>query len=159
MNLPLVTLLLALGWCAATDTFTLLNLIFGGILAGVVLYFARAHTQGEHFWVRLLRVGWLVWLFIYELVLSAVRVAWLVIQPRIDKHLSPCLIEYPLSVKSPAEITLLANLITLTPGTLSVDVSEDGKTLLIHALRVDDAEAAIAEIKHGFEKAVAGAFR
>lgn len=159
MNLPLVTLLLALGWCAATDSFTLLNLVFGAVLGGLVLYFARAHTRGEHFWVRLVRVGWLVWLFISELVQSAVRVAWLVIQPSMHKHLSPCMIEYPLTVTSPAEITLLANLITLTPGTLSVDVSEDGRTLLIHALRVDDREATIEEIRHGFEKAVAGAFR
>ncbi len=101
----------------------------------------------------------LVWLFIYELVLSAVRVAWLVVQPRLNEQLSPLMIEFPLTVTRPGEISLLANLITLTPGTLSVDVSEDGKTLLIHALRVDDAEAAIAEIRDGFEKAVARAFQ
>jgi multicomponent Na+:H+ antiporter subunit E len=159
MNLPLVTLLFALGWCAATDSFTLLNLLFGAVLAGFVLYFARAHTKGEHFWIRLLRVAALVWLFIYELVLSAVRVAWLVVQPRLNEQLSPLMIEFPLTVTRPGEISLLANLITLTPGTLSVDVSEDGKTLLIHALRVDDAEAAIAEIRDGFEKAVARAFQ
>ena len=159
MNLPLVTLLFALGWCAATDSFTLLNLLFGAVLAGFVLYFARAHTKGEHFWIRLLRVAALVWLFIYELVLSAVRVAWLVVQPRLNDKLSPLMIEFPLTVTRPGEISLLANLITLTPGTLSVDVSEDGKTLLIHALRVDDAEAAIAEIRDGFETAVARAFQ
>ncbi len=159
MNLPLVTLLFALGWCAATDSFTLLNLLFGAVLAGFVLYFARSHTKGEHFWIRLLRVAALVWLFIYELVLSAVRVAWLVVQPRLNEQLSPLMIEFPLTVTRPGEISLLANLITLTPGTLSVDVSEDGKTLLIHALRVDDAEAAIAEIRDGFEKAVARAFQ
>jgi multicomponent Na+:H+ antiporter subunit E len=159
MNLPLVTVLLALGWCAATDSFTLLNLLFGAVLAGFVLYFARAHTKGEHFWIRLLRVAALVWLFIYELVLSAVRVAWLVVQPRLNDKLSPLMIEFPLTVTRPGEISLLANLITLTPGTLSVDVSEDGKTLLIHALRVDDAEAAIAEIRDGFETAVARAFQ
>lgn len=159
MNLPLLTLVLALGWCAATDSFTLLNLAFGATIAGVVLYFVRAHTEGSHFWIRALRIGGLIRLFIVDLVMSAFRVAWLVIQPNIKDQLQPEIVEFPLTVDSPAEITLLANLITLTPGTLSVDVSEDGKTLYIHALRVTDREQLIEDIRHGFEKAVAGAFR
>lgn len=159
MNLPLLTILLALGWCAATDSFSLLNLLFGAALAGVTLYFVRDRMNGTGFWVRFLRVAALIWLFIWELLLSAIRVGILVLRPDMRKQLKPEIIEFPLHVKSDAEITLLANFITLTPGTLSVDVSEDRSVLYVHALRVPDKQALIDEIRNGFEKAVARAFR
>jgi multicomponent Na+:H+ antiporter subunit E len=52
------------------------------------------------------------------------------------------------------EITLLSNLITLTPGTLVIEVSEDNKTLYIHAMDIDDVEQAKLDIKNSFEKAI-----
>lgn len=52
------------------------------------------------------------------------------------------------------EITILANLITLTPGTLVIDVSPDNKTLYIHAMDIDDVDDAINSIKNTFEKAI-----
>ena len=94
-------------------------------------------------WLRL------IGLFVRELVLSALQVAWLVIQPKLK--LRPGFIAYPLTVTSDAQITLLANLITLTPGTLSVDVSDDRKTLFIHALDIPDREALGGRIAAGFE--------
>jgi len=159
MNIPLLTLLLALGWCAATDSFSLLNLLFGGLIGGTTLYFVRERMNGTGFAIRLWRVLELIWMFVRELMLSALRVGVLVLRPDMRAQLSPEIIAYPLHLKSDAEITLLANLITLTPGTLSVDVSEDRKTLFIHALRVTDRQALIDEIREGFEKAVGRAFR
>ncbi|MEP3300463.1 MAG: Na+/H+ antiporter subunit E, partial [Roseibium sp.] len=57
------------------------------------------------------------------------------------------------------EITMLANLITLTPGTLSVDVSEDRKTLYVHCIDVPDPQATIDDIKNGFERKILEVFR
>jgi multicomponent Na+:H+ antiporter subunit E len=94
-------------------------------------------------WLRLIA------LFIKELVLSALQVAWLVVQPKL--RLRPGLIAYPLTVTGDAQITLLANLITLTPGTLSVDVSDDRKTLFIHAIDVPNRDSLIGRIAAGFE--------
>ena len=159
MNLALLTIVLALGWCAATDSFSLLNLLFGAALGGATLYLVRDRVNGTGFWVRFLAVAALIWLFIKELVLSAVRVALLVLRPDMRRQLKPEIIEFPLAVTSDAEITLLANLITLTPGTLSVDVSEDRSVLYVHALLVPDRQALIEEIRNGFEKAVARALR
>ena len=159
MNLALLTIVLALGWCAATDSFSLPSLLFGAALAGVTLYFIRDRVNGTGFWRRVLSIAALVWLFIKELLLSAIRVGVLVLRPDMDKHLRPEIIEFPLTVKSDAEITLLANLITLTPGTLSVDVSDDRSVLYVHALLVPDRKALIKEIRNGFEAAVARAFR
>lgn len=157
MNLALLTIVIALGWCAATGSFSLGNLIFGALLAAVALSFVRGKVGGAKFWLRALAMLALTWLFIKELMLSAFRVAVLVLRPNLRKYLRPMMIDYPLTVTSDAEITLLANLITLTPGTLSVDVSEDRKVLTIHAVDVPDREAVIRDIRDGFERAVARA--
>ena len=102
-------------------------------------------------WLRL------IGLFVSELVLSALQVAWLVVQPK--PKLRPGFIAYPLTVTSDVQITLLANLITLTPGTLSVDVSDDRKTLFIHALDIPDREALIGRIAAGFETRILRALK
>jgi multicomponent Na+:H+ antiporter subunit E len=96
-------------------------------------------------------------LLLKELVLSALRVAWLAVQPEI--RLRPALVAYPLVVTSDAQITLLANMITLTPGTLSVDVSADRKTLYVHALDTPDSETLIGDIAAGFESRVLGVLK
>lgn len=99
----------------------------------------------------------LIGLFLRELVLSALRVAWLVVQPKPRLH--PGIIAYPLTVTTDAQITLLANMITLTPGTLSIDVSDDRRTLYIHAIDVTDREALIGSIAAGFETKILGVLR
>ena len=71
----------------------------------------------------------------------------------------PGIFAFPLTVDRDFEITLLANLITLTPGTLSVDVSEDRKTLYVHALDCSDPEAVKRSITEGFERRIMEAFR
>jgi multicomponent Na+:H+ antiporter subunit E len=96
-------------------------------------------------------------LFIYELVLSAWRVAVIVLSPRMD--LKPGIIAYPLKVDRDFEITILANLITLTPGTLSVDVSDDRRILYVHAIDASDPDATKRDIAEGFERKIMEAFR
>jgi len=71
---------------------------------------------------------------------------------------SPAIVAVPLSVKTDLQITLLANLITLTPGTLSIDVSEDKKFLFVHLMYGANPDKAIAEIKSGFEKKILEVF-
>ena len=91
----------------------------------------------------------LIALFVRELVLSALKVAWLVVQPR--PRIRPGIVAHPLTVTTDAQITLLANMITLTPGTLSVDVSDDRKWLYVHAIDIQSKDALIGEIAAGFE--------
>ena len=69
------------------------------------------------------------------------------------KHrMKPSIIAVPLSAEKDFEITILANLITLTPGTLSLDVSSDKKVLYVHSMYASDPEEFINEIKNGFER-------
>jgi multicomponent Na+:H+ antiporter subunit E len=74
------------------------------------------------------------------------------------RRLKPALLAVPLDVRSDAEIAMLANLITLTPGTLSVDVAPDRSALYVHCLGVDDPDAMRREIKDGLERRVAELF-
>lgn len=99
----------------------------------------------------------LVLLFFKELALSAWKVAVLVTRPKL--RVQPGIFAYPLTVTTDFEITLLANLITLTPGTLSVDISEDRKTLYVHAIDCSDIEATKKDIRNGFERKIMEAFQ
>lgn len=148
---------LAIVWAALTGSFTLPNFGFGLLLGWLALYLVREQLDTRRGRYRGVGMASLAVLFVRELLLSGWRVAKLVTSPRMD--LKPGVFAYPLSVDRDFEITLLANMITLTPGTLSVDVSEDRRTLYVHALDCSDVEASIAEIRNGFERKIEEAFR
>lgn len=150
MNPLIAILLLALLWAAITGTFSGLNLIFGGLVGGLALWLLRDYLPARH-WRRAGQALTLFVVFLYELIASALRVAKVVLTPDLASALRPAIIAVPLTVRSDIEITLLANLITLTPGTLSVDVSADHDILYVHVLCLDTREALIADIASGFE--------
>ncbi len=153
----LINILLAVLWAGVTGNFTLINILFGFLLGSLALYIIREQVGTKAYFNRSYRAVSLAALFLYELVLSAIRVARVVLSPKMDLH--PGIIAYPLTVDRDFEITLLANLITLTPGTLSVDVSDDRKVLFVHCIDVPDVEAAIADIRNGFERKILETFR
>ena len=157
MNLYLANVLMALIWASVTGSFSPINLVFGFALGAVALSLIREQVGSMGYFFRARRILSLVLLFIYELVLSSVKVAKLVLSPKMD--LKPGIFAYPLKVDRDAEITLLANLITLTPGTLSVDVSEDRRMLYVHALDCSAPDQAREDIADGFERKILEAFR
>jgi multicomponent Na+:H+ antiporter subunit E len=157
MTIYLGVILLALAWAAVTGSFTLPNLVFGLVLGSLTLYLVREQRGPFRSAFRPGKVLSLALLFVKELILSAWRVARLVVSPRME--LQPGIFAYPLKVDRDFEITLLANLITLTPGTLSVDVSDDKRLLYVHAIDCSDPEAAIKDIETGFERKILEAFR
>ncbi|MEM6488660.1 MAG: Na+/H+ antiporter subunit E [Pseudomonadota bacterium] len=104
----------------------------------------------------ILKPLWIVLLivtFLYELVVSAVRVFVEVMTPGLGA--TPRFVAMPLDAKTDLGITMTGNLITLTPGTLTVDVSPDKGHLMVHAMYSEDgAEAVIEGMKGSLEKAV-----
>lgn len=156
MSTTVIALLLALSWLAMTGSVTIANFLFGLALSCLALLLVRGRVEGRQM-PRPGRIALLALLFFRELALSAWRVAVLVLKPKID--ITPAIFAYPLRVKTDLEITLLANLITLTPGTLSVDVSEDRQILYVHAIDCPDADAARRDIADGFERHILEAFR
>jgi multicomponent Na+:H+ antiporter subunit E len=87
-----------------------------------------------------------------ELLLANVQVIRDILRPKLD--IKPGIFALPTDLKSDWEITLLSLLITLTPGTLVMDISDDNKILYIHAINMPDADQAISDIKNSFEKAI-----
>mgnify|MGYP000855137459 CR=1 FL=1 len=157
MRFLLANVVLAAAWAAVTGSFTVVNLAFGFALGTLSLVLVRGETQPAGFTVRVGKVFPLAALFVKELALSAWRVAVLVARPRM--RLRPGIFAFPLTVDRDFEIALLANLITLTPGTLSVDVSPDRRFLYVHALDCSDPAAARRDIAQGFERRILEAFR
>jgi multicomponent Na+:H+ antiporter subunit E len=156
MSLYAISIVLAVVWATVSGSFTLHNLIFGFAISLLTLWLLRERVAGPGYRSRFRRILSLAALFLVELAKSAWRVAVLVLRPKMD--LKPGIFAFPLTVKSDWEISLLANLITLTPGTLSVDVSEDRQTLYVHAIECSDVEAARRDIAEGFEKKIMEAF-
>jgi multicomponent Na+:H+ antiporter subunit E len=153
----LINLLLAVAWGFVSGSFSILNLFLGFALGSVGLWLIRGQVATEGYFTRTRRVASLAILFFYELVMSAVKVAITVLSP--DMKVKPGIFDYPLQVDRDFEITLLANMITLTPGTLSVDVSDDRSTLFIHAIDASDPDATRRDIAEGFERKIMEAFR
>ncbi len=159
MNFAILTGFLAFGWAIATGDFSILNLLLGAAVAAAALFLIRDRVSRPRALSRLGKMLALAGLFVRELMMSAIRVGLLVLRPNIRAHLTPGIVAFPLTVTRDSEITLLANLITLTPGTLSVDVSEDGKLLYVHAINVTSREALIRDIAGGFERKIIEAFQ
>ncbi len=156
MILYAINLLMAIVWAAITGSASLHNLIFGFVLSTLALGLIREQINGTGYIRRIIRIASLAWLFFVELAKSAWKVALMVVSPRLD--IKPGIFAFPLTVTRDFEITLLANLITLTPGTLSVDVSDDKKTLYVHAIDCADPDGARRDIADGFERKIREAF-
>ena len=144
--------LLALAWLALTGSAAPANVVFGVAVSWLSWRVVGDAPEGGLQLRQLPAAVRLAAFFMKELFVANLRVAWIVMAPR--RRLRPGIVAVPLDVRSEAQITLLANLITLTPGTLSVDVSSDRRVLYVHLLELDDAAAARREIKQGFERRV-----
>ena len=147
-------LLLALAWAALQAELSLANLLTGYVLGYLILLLlTRGGVLGESRYVGKLTMALgLAAFFLRELVHANLRLARDVVSPR--NHIRPGIVAVPLDATSDGEILLLTALINLTPGSVALDVSADRKLLYVHAMYVDSAEAARADIKHGYERRV-----
>jgi multicomponent Na+:H+ antiporter subunit E len=145
-------IVLALLWVAVTRSATAGNFAIGVSLAYVVLALARRVPPIAVTLRRVVLGIALVLYFVWELVLSNLRIAYDILSPRF--RFTPGVVGVRLDARTDLEITVLANLITLTPGTLSLDVSPDRRVLYIHTMHVGDRDAFERSIKDGFERRV-----
>jgi multicomponent Na+:H+ antiporter subunit E len=96
-------------------------------------------------WTRPWRVLAFAAFYLWEVVASSMAVAWRVVTPR--RRMRSGIIGVPVESRTPFEVTWLANLISLTPGTLTVDADPDQNILYVHGLHVPDPDAFRAEIR------------
>jgi len=152
MNLFLLNIFLALGFSAVLGQLNLSGFITGFVVGYAALWLTKPLYGKTRYFERLAGVLRLIGFFGKELLVSNLRVLWDVLTPR---HISrPGIIGLPLDARTDVEIMLVANLISLTPGTLSLDLSEDRRVLYVHVMFLDDIEKAKQQIKQGLERRV-----
>ncbi len=143
--------ILAVLWVALTGQWSLGGLAIGWLFAYGVLWLTHPHGPGTYF-ARVPRVFRALVVFLWEILLANLRVTYHVFAP-LDR-MRPGIVAVPLDVQSDAAITMLANAITLTPGTLSLDVASDRQTLYVHGMRIGDPRSFRRDIKRTLEKHV-----
>jgi multicomponent Na+:H+ antiporter subunit E len=153
MNLLIINMFLAILWSALTGVFTLENLTTGFILGYLTLFVLRGAFGKTYYFLRVSQIVRFSLFFLWELLIANLRVARDVLRPG-PLRMKPRVIAVPLEHCGDIGVTLLANVLSLTPGTLSLDVAADRCVLFVHAIHAPDAEKAILEIKQGFERLV-----
>lgn len=148
--------LVALVWVFLKGEINLVNLVWGYILGAGLLFLFPLIPPGKVYTKKILGFIDLAVVFLSELVKANLAVFKVVTKGNTSPPSG--ILAYPLEVKSDWGITVLANLITLTPGTISVEITSDRKTLFIHALEADDPQSVIEGIKTSFEKRVLEVF-
>lgn len=134
------------------SSLTATTFIIGYLIGLILIIITRRFFNSRLYIWRLWAAIKLTLLFFKELTLSNISVLMLVIRPKLK--LQPMIFAMPTELEQDWEITLLSSLITLTPGTIVLHVSDDQRTLYIHAIDVDDVDEAIDSIKNSFEKAI-----
>ena len=149
-NQFLLNILLAIAWILLTGELTAENFVEGLIIGYIILWVSKAALGGTKYFKKIPKAIGFFFYFIKELIVANLKVAFDIITPK--DYMKPGIVAVPLDAETNMEITLLANLITLTPGTLSLDVSKNKKVLYIHTLYLEDTEKFRTEIKDGMEK-------
>lgn len=148
----IVNLAVSFMWMFLSESYTFKTFIVGYVLGAVLLLILNRFFPSRFYLRPIYRFLILVFIFVRELISANIDVVKLVYQ--INPDIEPGIFKLPIEVKKNWEITLLANLITLTPGTLTVAISDDQSTLFIHAMHIDTIDESIYEIKNSFEKAI-----
>jgi multicomponent Na+:H+ antiporter subunit E len=147
------SILLALAWAALQGEITATNLLVGyGIGYVILALLAKGGVMRPTLASRTAHAVELAVFFTWELVLANVRVALDVLRPQ--TRIRPAVVAIPLDVTSDGEILLLSMLINITPGSVTIDLSDDRRTLYVHVMHMKSAEASRREIKEGFERRV-----
>lgn len=148
---PLLTLLLTVVWVLLVNTATLNALVFGLIMGVIIPLITAAYWPNRPRLRNPLMIAEYILVVLWDIVVANVIVAAIVLfKPR--NTISPAWITVPLDLRTPEAITVLAGTITMTPGTVSSDVSSDGHSLLVHCLHTGDPEGVRDQIKQRYER-------
>ena len=147
---PYLTILLTLVWALLNKSFGPGVLLFGLILGTVIPIATAAYWPGRPRLSRPFRLGSYILLVMWDILIANIQVAIIVLFKR-NEDMRPNWVSIPLDIKTPEAIAMLAGTITLTPGTVSADLSEQGKALLVHALDAPNPDEVRDAIKARYE--------
>ena len=146
---PIFSLVLLVVWLLLNNTLSAGHILLGSIIALILPWATAAFWADQlHLHKPGLAIRFLL-LVLWDITVANIQVAKLILSP--GRKLRPAFVHYPLDMDNDFAITVLAATISLTPGTVSIDVNGDHTVLLLHGLDVADEEALIAEIKSRYE--------
>ena len=146
----LMNLLLTFIWVALTGSMYYSNFLFGFLLGFFILWIMNRNETDQRYFYRVPKTISFIFFFLYEMIVANLQVAYDVITPKY--FFKPGIVKYPMDARSDFEINLLSTIISLTPGTLILDVSDDKKTLYIHVMYLQDKEKFMNQLKNGIER-------
>jgi len=148
---PFLTLTLIVVWQMLVNKLTLGNLLLGTILGLIIPVITSPYWPNSPRLTSVPRIIGYVLLVIWDIVVANVQVAYIVLF-KANANIKPAWISIPLDLRTPEAITVLAGTITMTPGTVSSDLSADGRSLLVHCLDAPDPDAVRDDIKSRYER-------
>ena len=148
---PILTLLLAIVWIILQNEFSAGMAVFGLILGMIITKITAIWWPERPSGIRLGRMIAYAVLVLGDIIVANIEVAWIVLT-KPNSKLKPAWIVVPLDLREPEVITILAGTVTLTPGTVSSDLSDDGRSLLVHVLHTDDPDSVRNDIKARYER-------
>ena len=147
---PFVTLLLAVVWILLQNEVSAGMVVFGIILGIVIARVTAIWWPNTPKTFRLDKMLTYSVMVMWDIFVANIQVAWIVLTMPNSK-LKPAWIVVPLELRQPEAITVLAGTITLTPGTVSADLSDEGHSLLVHVLHTDDPDAVRDDIVNRYQ--------
>jgi multicomponent K+:H+ antiporter subunit E len=148
---PHLTLLLALTWCLLVNEIKAGTIVYGLIVGVVIPALTAAYWPDRPVLRRSHKLLGYVLIVIWDIIVANVQVAMIVLFKR-NADMRSAWVPIPLDLRQPEAIAILAGTITLTPGTVSAEMSDEGHALLVHALDAPDPDAVRDEIKHRYER-------
>ncbi len=148
---PFLTVVLTLVWVLLQNDFSAGMTVFGLILGIIIPQITAAWWPDRPQKIRAGKMFAYMLLVMWDIVVANVQVAWIILTKSTAK-MQPAWVVIPLDLRQPEAISILAGTITLTPGTVSADLSDNGHSLLVHALDAPDPDAVRDDIKHRYER-------
>lgn len=148
---PILTVLLTLVWLLLVNGFSLNSLLFGLILGLVIPFVTGPYWPDRPRMRNPVMIVEYMLVVLWDIVVANFVVARLVLFRR-NRDMHPNWVTVPIELRSPVAITVLAGTITMTPGTLTADLSSKGHSLLVHCLDAPDPDAVRDEIKERYER-------
>ena len=148
---PLLTLILAAVWILLQNQVSAGMVVFGIILGIIIPWLTSIWWPDTPKGFRIGKMAMYSILVVWDIVVANIQVAWIVLTVP-NAKLKPAWIVIPLELRQPEAITVLAGTITLTPGTVSCDLSAEGHSLLVHVLHTDDPDAVRDEINDRYQR-------
>ncbi|PZX03927.1 multisubunit sodium/proton antiporter MrpE subunit [Psychrobacillus insolitus] len=150
----LLNLFIAFLWMLLKDEDELrISTFIGGFLVGIVIIFLMHRFFGSQFYLRrLFSIINLLFIFNWELILSSILIIKQILSPKLD--IKPGIFTYKTELQGDWELTVLAMLLTLTPGSVVLEVNPDGDIFYIHAMDIEKSKADVLRSIGKFERAI-----